>query len=140
MTAGTQIDAAVAQQLRTGALSACVWWDQPVPDRDDDGKLLTKYLRLDTGTGLISSNRLAGPLGPRRKTYRLIGVGSSPGQAAWVLEQATAALLNFIPTAAGWSCHRMTFESSQPVIKDPDLADRWFGADEWDVFAEPLPS
>jgi hypothetical protein len=133
-------DAALAGRLASGALAGIVWWDKPVPDVDSAGKRITKYLRVRSNTGLITAGRLTGPLGPRTKTYYLTGVGTSPGQAAWVLEEATGLLLNHILDVPGWSCRRLELASSQSVDMDPDVDNRFFGVDSWDVFSEPVPT
>lgn len=133
-------DAALAARVQAGELSGLVWWDKPVPEIDQSGKRITKYLRIRSNTGLITATRLAGPLGPRTKTYYLTGVGTSPGQAAWVLEQATGLLLNHVLTVPGWSCRRFELASSQSVDADPDVDDRYFGVDVWDLWSEPAPA
>jgi hypothetical protein len=125
-------DAVIVARLESGPLASSVYYDKPIPDD------LKKYLRVRTGTGRIVTDRLAGPLGPRTKTYYLTGVGTSPTQAAWYLEQATDLFLNWVPTVAGWSCHRLTFESSQPVDADPEVDGRFFGVDQWDLFTSPV--
>jgi hypothetical protein len=126
--------AVIVARLESDELKQCVFYDKPIPDA------LKKYLRVRTNTGDITSNRLTSPLGPIRKTYWLTGVGASPSQAAWVLEQATDVLLNWIPTVAGWSCRRLEFASSQPVDADPDVDNRFFGVDTWDLVSEPVPA
>lgn len=133
-------DAALAGRVQAGALAGIVWWDKPVPEKDPAGKPVTKYLRIRSNTGLITAERLTGPLGARTKTYYLTGVGTSPGQAAWVLEEATGLLLNHILDVPGWSCRRLELASSQPVDADPDVDNRYFGVDTWDVFSEPVPA
>lgn len=126
--------AALIARLQADELADCVYYDKPIPDT------LKKYLRVRTNTGDYSAERLAAPLGPIRKTYWLTGVGASPGQAAWVLEQATDVLLNWIPTVAGWSCRRLVPAASQPVDVDPEVDNRFFGVDQWDLYAEPVPA
>lgn len=122
---------AIVARLESDELAGSVYYDKTIPEN------VRKYLRVRTNRGDITSTRLAGPLGPMRQTFWLTGVGTTPGQAAWVLEQATDVLLNWIPTVAGWNCRRLVPAASQPVDMDPEVDGRFFGVDQWDLLAEP---
>lgn len=126
--------AALVARLQSDELASCVYYDDEIPDET------TNYLRVRTNRGALTSDRLTGPFGPLRKTYWLTGVGTSPGEAAWILEQATDVLLNWVPTVAGWRCQRMIPAASQPVDVDPDVDGRYFGVDQWDLVTQPVPA
>lgn len=129
---------AVIARLRSDELANRVYFDEVIPRRSDGGETITNYLRVRTNRGDITAARLAGPLGPIRQTFWLTGVGTTPSQAAWVLEQATDVLLNWIPVVAGWNCRRLVPAASQPVDMDPEVDGRFFGVDQWDLLAEPV--
>lgn len=124
---------AVVTRIGSAELAGIVYWDKPIPDT------VKRYLRVRTNSGSRhpAAERLTGPLGPIRQTFWLTGVGTTPDQAAWVLEHAGSLLTNWIPTVTGWSCRRLTLEASQPVDMDPDIDGRYFGVDQWDLAAEP---
>jgi hypothetical protein len=127
------VTAVIVARLQSDELAQCVYYDKPIPDS------VTKYLRVRTNSGDLPRPASPGP-SAARKTLWLTGVGTSPGQAAWVLEQATDVLLNWIPDVPGWSSHRLSQASSQPVDADPEVDNRYFGVDQWDWYSPCLPN
>lgn len=89
--------------------------------------------------GIRSSDREADVRIRKTIGFQTTVLGSSAGNCRAALDLVTAALEDWRPTVAGWTCSKVEHSSSQPVRPDPELPDRvvFIATDQWSFVADP---
>jgi len=136
-------DAAVLSRLREiRGLSELVFDGEPKGTKQPDGTVLrpSRYVNVHSNRGIGRPDRLAQATGGRkRKTYWIHSVGASKQHADAVAEAVIAALEGWSPAVDGFSCERLSHETSQPTQKEETSKPAiFFAVDVFDLYTTPL--
>lgn len=135
-------DAKVLDRIREiPALSDAVF-DGDVPKTNPDGsprERPQRYVNVHSNRGVARQDRLSNVGRRARKTFWIHSVGMNRSQADAIAERIIAKLHGWTPAVDGYSCERMTHESSQPTQKDETTKPAlFFAVDVFDVYTTPI--
>lgn len=102
-----------------------------------------RWVNVHSNRGLPRPDRFAQPQAQRgrlRKSYTVQAVGASKKQADAVAQAVAVQLTGSRLTVAGWSCERITHESSEPTQKDETVSPPiYLAVDTYDFETDPDP-
>lgn len=100
-----------------------------------------RWVNVHSNRGVPRPDRFAQPQGGRRrKSYFVQAVGPSKKTADAMADAIAKRLTGSRLELAGWTCERITHESSQPTQKDETVSPPiYIAVDTYDLITEPDP-